>query len=129
MQTLKEILTENRNSVISSIKYSFKIWKNEDVKAKMIEFFAFATENADVERLSNSKRVKTDLKDLVIKMNINQTRATSDAYNMRVYGNTNPSLRDVMGKSAERNEDNGLVWHPIYKSWVKNENAFSSMAK
>ena len=55
MKTLKELLTENRESVISSIKYVFGIWKNEDVKVKMIEFFAYATEFANVESLSTSK--------------------------------------------------------------------------
>lgn len=74
MTTVKEILTANRDSVISSIKWVFQIWKSEDVKIKMVEFLAFAEENASVELLVNSKKVKSDLKVLVQKMAISQKR-------------------------------------------------------
>lgn len=74
MTTIKNILSENRESVISSIKWVFKIWKSEDVKNKMIEFLAYAEENANVESLYTSKKVKTDLKNLVCKMAISQKR-------------------------------------------------------
>jgi hypothetical protein len=73
MTTIKDILTENRESVISSIKYMFKIWKAEDVKVKMIEFLAYAEKYGDVEMLSNSKRVKTDLKELVAHMKMSES--------------------------------------------------------
>jgi hypothetical protein len=72
MTTIKNILTENRDSVISSIKYVFNIWRPEDVKGKMIEFLAYAEKFGDVEKLSTSKRVKSDLKELVCKMNFSQ---------------------------------------------------------
>lgn len=71
MTTIKEILTENRESVISSLKFIYKIWKAEEVKAKMIEFLAYAEKWGNVENLSSSKRVKTDLKDMIIHMKIN----------------------------------------------------------
>lgn len=125
MKTVKEILTENRESVISSIKWVCKIWKAEDVKAKMIEFLSYAEENANVENLNESKKVKTDLKVLVQKMTIAQEKER----NMKIYGTERPKLADIMGRRAEQEEEKGNVWHPIYKSWVKNENAFSSMAK
>lgn len=72
MTTIKKILTENRDSVISSIKFIFKIWKQEDVKEKMIEFLAYAEQFGDLEKLSNSNRIKTDLKEMVCKMNFSQ---------------------------------------------------------
>lgn len=72
MTTVKEILSANRESVISSIKFVFKIWKAEDVKAKMIEFLAYAETRIDVENMAASKRVKTDLKNMVCKMAISQ---------------------------------------------------------
>lgn len=72
MKTIKDILTENRDSVISSIKYVYKIWKMEDVKVVMIEFLAYCEERSEilVEKLENSKRVKSDLKQLISRMKI-----------------------------------------------------------
>lgn len=72
MTTTKEILSANRDSVISSIKWIFKVWKSEDVKAKMIEFLAFCEENASLDDLMKSKKIKTDLKVLIQKMSIAQ---------------------------------------------------------
>lgn len=129
MNTVKEILSENRESVISSIKWVFKVWKSEDVKAKMIEFLAYAEENANVESLSISKKVKTDLKNLVQKMAISQKREIEKTENLKRYGTERPKLADIMAKGREIHEERGEVWHPIYKAWVKNENSFSSMAK
>ena len=74
--TIKEILTENRESVISSIKFVFKVWKNEDVKVKMIELLDFANANysdeSSIERFVTSKKVKTELKYIVQKLSISQ---------------------------------------------------------
>jgi hypothetical protein len=78
MTTIKNILSENRESVISSIKWVFKVWKSEDVKIKMIEFLAYAEEKANVENLSTSKKVKSDLKTLVQKMAISQKHKSTD---------------------------------------------------
>ena len=76
MTTIKEILSDNRESVISSIKFVFKVWKNEDVKVKMIELFDFAKENysdeSSIERFVTSKKVKTELKYMVQKLAISQ---------------------------------------------------------
>jgi len=69
----KEILTENRDSVISSIKYVFQVWKAEDIKLKMIQFLAFA-ETCDID--SGSKKIKSDLKTLIQKMAISQKQPT-----------------------------------------------------
>lgn len=115
MKNVKEILTENREAVISSIKWIFKVWKNEDVKTKMIEFLAYAEENANVENLSTSKKVKTDLKTLVQKMAIMQEKKR----NLEIYGTERPKLADIMGRIADRYEEQGKVWNPIVKDWVK----------
>lgn len=72
MKTIKDILTENRDSVISSIKYIYKIWKVEDVKVVMIEFLAYAEKYGNVEMLENSKRVKSDLKNLLAHMRFSE---------------------------------------------------------
>lgn len=125
MKTVKEILTENRDSVISSIKWIFKVWKSEDVKVKMIEFLAYAEANANVEALNESKKVKTDLKNLVGKMSIEQERKR----NLEIYGTERPKLADIMGMIADREEEKGNVWHPIYKRWVKNIGINPSMQK
>lgn len=125
MTTVKEILSENRDSVISSIKYAFKIWKTEDVKVKMIEFLAYAEGNFSFENYTATKAKKTYLKNLVSRMKMIQEKAA----NLKRYGTENPKLADIMAFGAELHEQRNEVWHPIYKSWVKNENAFSSMAK
>jgi hypothetical protein len=125
MKTAKEILTENRESVISSIKWIFKVWKAEDIKVKMIEFLAYCEANMNVEEISKSKRVKTDLKNLVGRMSIEQDKKR----NLEIYGTERPKLADIMGRIADREEEAGNVWNPLRKEWVKNENAFSSMSK
>ena len=76
MKAIKDILSENRDSVISSIKFVFKVWKNEDVKVKMIELLDFANANysdeSSIERLVTSKKLKTELKYMVQKLAISQ---------------------------------------------------------
>lgn len=113
MKNIKQILTENRESVISSIKFICKVWKSEDVKVKMIAFLAYAEKNANVENLNSSTKVKTDLKVLVAKMQAEQTREN----NIRIYGTANPKLADVMGKIAEKHEEAGEKWNPVTREW------------
>ena len=123
--TTKEILTANRESVISSIKWIFKVWKSEDLKVKMIGFLEFAENEINAEELAKSKRVKTDLKMWVSRF----ASKLEKVRNLEIYGTERPKLADIMGRAADRQEEAGNEWHPIYKSWVKNENSFSSMAK
>ena len=113
MNTVKEILSANRESVISSIKWAFKVWKNEDVKAKMIEFLAYAEEKLNVESYERIKAKKSYLKQLVMQMQAKQEKAS----NLIKYGVENPKLADIMSHSAMRNEDAGKVWNPINKCW------------
>jgi hypothetical protein len=70
--TTKELLSANRESVISSIKFVFKIYRQEDVIKKMIEFLAYAEKWIDVEKTANAKNTKTLLKYAVQKMAISQ---------------------------------------------------------
>lgn len=125
MNTAKEILTENRESVISSIKWVFKIWKNEDLKVKMLEFLVFCEDNMNAEEMSKSKRIKTDLKMMVSQM----ASAQEKAANLKRYGTEKPKLADIIAFGAELQEQAGNVWHPIYKTWVKNEGINASMQK
>lgn len=122
---IRSILSSNRDSVISSIKYVFKVYKDDDVRKKATEFLAYAQDNADLERLLASTRVKSDLKVLVQKMSIAQGRERD----LKIYGTERPKLADIMAKGREIHEERGEVWHPIYKRWVKDENSFSSMSK
>lgn len=92
MTTVKEILSANRDSVISSIKWIFKVWKQEDVRQKMIEFLSFCEENANVEALAASTRIKTDLKCLVGKMQQQQ----QDAILMKTFGTTRPKKAELL---------------------------------
>ena len=115
MNTVKNILTENRDSVISSIKYAFKVWKTEDVKVKMIEFLAYAEENLNIAAYEETKAKKTYLKNLVNAMQMKQQKA----YNLKRFGTETPKLRDIMGAIAEREEEAGNVWNPITSTWEK----------
>lgn len=122
MKTIKDILTENRESVISSIKYMFKVYRTEDIRPIMVRFLAYCEANVSedhITRLENSKRVKSDIKDILAHMFINEKREREESENMRIYGKRNPKLADIMGKIAEHHEDNGEVWNPIYKTWEK----------
>ena len=97
--TVKEILTANRESVISSIKFIFKVWKAEDVKAKMIELLAFAENNLSVEKFETCKAPKTMLKALVERMKKSTER----------------SLEEMMA-DAHENE----TFDMLKGEWVKN---------
>lgn len=99
MTTVKEILSANRESVISSIKYTFKIWKTEDVKVKMIELLAFAEVNLSVEKFETCKAPKTMLKALVERMKRSTER----------------SLEDTIADAHERE-----TFDILKKEWVKN---------
>ena len=95
--TTREILTENRDSVISSIKYIFKIWKTEDVKAVMTNFLAYAEENLSVEKFATCSAKKTYLKGLVQGLKNKEQKAT----NLRMYGTESPKLADLVNYGHE----------------------------
>lgn len=118
MKTTKEILTENRESVISSIKWVFKIWKSEDVKVKMIDLLDYAELHADVASLASSKRIKTDLKNMICKMAYVQNEPHREAErqsNIALYGTANPKLADIMAAAHD-----GESFNHLTKSWTKN---------
>lgn len=123
--TTKEILTENRESVISSIKWIFKVWKSEDLKVKMIGFLEFAEANINADELAKSKRVKTDLKMWVSRFASQLEKAS----NLKRYGTEKPKLADIMAFGAELQEQAGNVWNPLQKDWVKNEGFNPTMRK
>lgn len=137
MATVKEILSNNRESIISSIKWTFKIWKSEDVKVKMIDFLNWAENHeADIFRANEAKNTKTLLKSFIMNMAYEQNRPQREAQkkaeeerNLRMYGTKKPKLADLMAYSAEIEEEKGNVWHPIYKTWVKNEGFNPTMRK
>jgi len=117
MTTVKEILSNNRESIISSIKWTFKIYKPEDVKAKMIDFLDWAENHeADIFRANEAKNTKTLLKSFIMNMAYVQNRPQREAErkaeeerNIRMYGTANPKLADLMAYGAEKEEDNGNV--------------------
>jgi hypothetical protein len=82
MKTTKEILTENRDSIISSIKFMFKVYSNEQIKDKMIQFMNFCQVNEDkVLKAYNAKNTKTQLKNLLCRMNYEMNRESiNDEY-------------------------------------------------
>jgi hypothetical protein len=129
MESVKEILSNNRDSIISSIKWTFKIWKQEDVKVKMIDFLNWAENNeADIFRANEAKNTKTLLKSFVMNMAYEQNRPQREAErkaeeerNIRMFGTAKPKLADLLAYGAEKEEEKGNVWHPIYKTWVKNK--------
>jgi len=98
MTTVREILSENRESVISSIKYAFKIWKHEDIKAKMIELLVYAEVNLSVGKFETCKAKKTMLKALVERMKRSTER----------------SLEDMIADAHERE-----TFDILKKEWVK----------
>ncbi len=111
MKTIKDILTENRNSVISSLKFAFKVYDTESLKVEMIQFLAYAEENGDVKYLSESKRVKSDLKEMIERMAYIQKRQQPAVKKMK--------LEDIMAGIAEIEYQKGNKWNPILKEWVK----------
>ena len=110
--TTKEILTANRDSVISSIKYIFKIWKNEDLKIKMIGFLSYAEANSNPEELMLSKRIKTDLKMLVARY----ANDLKKQENLLKYGTETPKLEDIIAYGSMQTN---LVYDNQSKNWIK----------
>jgi hypothetical protein len=82
MKTIKEILTENRESVISSIKYVFNVYTTDDLKVKMIELLDYAnkyySDESTINDLLSSKKIKTELKYMVQKLAISQKPEKTD---------------------------------------------------
>jgi hypothetical protein len=114
MKTIKDILTENRDSVISSIKFCFKVYRADEIRTKMIEFLAYAEKYGNVERLENSKRVKSDLKDIVCHMAIEQKREEKRLFNLATYGIENPTIADMQ---AHAHQDEKFDF--LKKEWIK----------
>jgi hypothetical protein len=80
MTTIKEVLSENRESVISSIKFVFKVYSKRDIKIKMVELLEFANKNyssqSSIDSFLTSKKIKTLLKYMVQKLSISQKTKT-----------------------------------------------------
>ncbi len=71
--TTVDILKENRNSVISAIKFVFKVYSKEGIRVKMNEFLNYCNKfPKDVQNAYSSKRTKILLKYMVQKMKISQ---------------------------------------------------------
>jgi len=80
MKTTKEILSENRDSIISSIKWTFKVYRQDLIKAKMVEFLNWAEKNeSDIQRAYESKKTKTLLKSFVMNMAYEQNKPQREA--------------------------------------------------
>jgi len=83
--TPKEILHENRDSAISSIKYIYKVWKMEEIIAVMKRLLIFAENRPEyMAKVEVSKRKKSDIKVLIQKMYISEKGRT-----------THKSVRDI----------------------------------
>ena len=127
MKTVKEILTENRDSIISSMKWSFKIWKKEDIKKEMINYLAWAEKNPEIIYQADSARnTKTLLKNSLALMKRDMNRDIIEARenekrqkNIEIYGVAKPKLSDVMSKINDYEEEKGRKYDPIKKDWIK----------
>lgn len=85
MTTIKEILSENRVSVINNIKWFFKTKNQSEIIDLMKMFLSYCEKNTTFEKLSSSKRIKTDLKNLVFFMftkDQSETRRINDSNSM-----------------------------------------------
>ena len=111
MTTVKEILAANRDSVISAIKFNFKVYGANDIKVKMIEFLAYCEENLNIEKFETLTAKKTFLGQLVRCMYNKQQKAN----NLRMYGTEKPKLADLV---AYGHEDE--TYSVLDKSWIKN---------
>ena len=71
--TPKEILHENRDSAISSIKYIYKIWRMEDIIVVMKRLLVFAENRPEyMTKIETSRSKKSDIKVLVKKMYVSE---------------------------------------------------------
>lgn len=114
MGNIKEILSENRDSVISSLKYIFRCYKHTSLQVRMKQFLAFCEDNMDVAYYEASTAKKTYLKNLVCRMKHEQEKA----YNLQHFGTETPKLADIMGGINRQYEREGKHWDPMAKDWV-----------
>lgn len=117
MKKVKDILTENRETIVRSIIVTFLTKNDKELKDVMVRFLAFMEENFTAEYLMKVRGKKTFFKYWVGEMKSYQSTTKR------------PKLADTMSAITELHTDAGEVFHPIYKEWVKDENAFSSMVK
>jgi hypothetical protein len=137
MNTVKEILTANRETIISAIKWTFKVYATSDIAQKMTEFLAWSENHeADIFRANEAKNTKTLLKSFIMNMAYEQSRPqredkkrAEEERNLTMYGTKKPKLADLVAYSAEKEEVKGNAWHPICKTWVKNEGFNPTMRK
>ena len=52
-----------------------------------------------------------------LQQNAEETKKESLQFNLKTYGTENPSLKQVVSKISENEEDKGKVWNPINKIW------------
>jgi hypothetical protein len=65
-------------TIISAIKWTFKVYSNNDIAQKMTEFLAWAEKNERfVIEAANGKNTKTQLKNFVARMKTEQSRQDS----------------------------------------------------
>ena len=127
--TIKGILIENRKSIISSIKWDYKIYSQKGIKEKMVLFLDYMEKNGNLDELLNSTKIKTELVGLLNRMMCEQVtpkmreerlerRRLKEEENLRLYGKTNPKLEDILSGISEQEERKGKFWNPVLKDYV-----------
>lgn len=75
MKTVKEILSENRESIISSIKFTYKVYDHQGIVEIMKRFLDYAMENENtVFAADEARNTKTQLRYMVQKMMMREMR-------------------------------------------------------
>ena len=110
MKTVKEVLSENRDSIISEIKWTFKVYRAGDIKVKMLEFLSYAESiEEDIIAATNVKNTKTLLRGFV--RNMAYVQAASLPREKK------EPISEIMGKLAEMEKANGKAWNPVTREW------------
>lgn len=117
------ILKENRDSVISQIKYEYRTeLKNGEKTLKGVMEEAVEVAVRQPYYTSQPNRMKTNLRKMVHDMYRSFVKQKVDEFNMKKYGTKNPKLSDVYASYKETTgQDSYVDWH-VHKFGVKPQN-------
>ena len=114
------ILKENRDSVISQIKWSYsEELKSGEKTLKGVMEDAVEKAVKEPQWTANDKRMKTNLRDMVKKMHgqyvrpkMEAARKAKEEYNLKTYGTKHPKLADIIAHYEEvTGVDTFAEWH------------------
>lgn len=98
--TIKEILTTNRDSIISEIRYQYR---HESLKDVMVRFLAYAQKHSSEERMNKETSIKSYLRYMVREMKGVEMANVINESMVRNFGTKHPKQSEIIANIEENN--------------------------